>query len=32
MTKVQTLAWALLTAAGGGVGVILGFALANAVK
>ena len=32
MTKVQTLAWALLTAAGGGAGVILGLALAHALS
>jgi len=32
MTKAQTLAWALLTAAGGGAGVLLGLALATAVK
>jgi hypothetical protein len=32
MTKAQTLTWALLTAAGGGLGVLLGLALAHALK
>jgi zinc transporter ZupT len=32
MTKIQTLTWALLTAAGGAVGIAIGFALANALK
>jgi hypothetical protein len=32
MTKVQTIAWALLTAVGGAGGIFAGIALASALK
>lgn len=32
MTKIQTLTWALLTALGGGGGVLAGMALAKALQ
>jgi hypothetical protein len=32
MTKIQTLTWAVLTAVGGGVGVLAGIALAHALN
>jgi hypothetical protein len=32
MTKIQTLAWAILTAAGGAGGVILGIAIAHSLN
>ena len=32
MTKTQTVAWALLTAAGSAVGIAIGLAVANALK